>query len=76
MFNNFTHETRIGEFIIKLLLTIVEFMKYTCRVGIILILISLITNGVEVQKHKINYSTRTLLELVRIHDVIIYNVYE
>ena len=60
---NFPHETRIGEFILqKLLLTIIEFIKYTRRVEIILILISLITKGVEVQKRKINYSARILLE--------------
>ena len=71
MFNNFPYETRIGEFII---LTTVEFMKYTCRIGIILILISRITN--EIQRRKINYSTRALLELVRIDDIVIYNVSE
>ena len=76
MLNNFPHETRIGELIIKLLLTIVEFIKYICRVGIILILISLKTNGIEVQRRKINYSTCTLVELMRIDDIIIYKVYE
>ena len=76
MLNNFPYEMRIGEFIIKLVLTIVKFMKYTCQVRIIPILISLITIGVEVQRRKINYTIRILLELVRIDDIIIYNVYE
>ena len=75
MLNNLPHETRTGEFIIKLLVTIVEFIKYTCRVGIILILISLITNGIEVQRRKINYSTSTLLESVRIDDIISFIMY-
>ena len=34
---------------------------------------SLITNGIEVQRCKIKYSTHVLLELVRIDDIIIYN---
>ena len=76
MLNNFPHEISIGEFIIKIVQMIAEFIKYTCQVGIILILISLITNGVEVQRRKINYSTHTLLKLVRIGDIIIYNVYD
>ena len=59
------------------LLTIVEFIKYTCQVEIILILISLITKGVEVQRHKINYSTHTSITgISEIDDIIIYNVYE
>ena len=39
-------------------------------------LISLITNVVEVQRRKINNSVRILLELVRTDDITIYNVYE
>ena len=38
--------------------------------------VSLITNGVEVQRRKIHYSIRMLLELVRTDDIIINNIYK
>ena len=41
-----------------------------------IVLISLITNDVEVQRRRNNYSTSILTELVRIDDNIIYSVYE
>ena len=40
-----------------------------------IVLISLITNDAEVQRSRNNYSTPILTELVRIDNIIIYNVY-
>ena len=57
-------------------LIIADFRKYTCRVGItILVLISMRTNDVEVQRSRHNYSTPILTDLVRIDDIIINCVY-
>ena len=42
---------------------------------ILLVLISLITSDVEVQRSRNNYFTPILTDLVRIDDILIYSVY-